>query len=166
MIRLEDTAILCVNLVGILLPCGIELQNIAGLARIAVELLPGEHDLLRSIIKSCVLQGDLLRLLQEDKFGGGGSDLIAGLIHDHAQDSVDFVSPASGVTFEDEVIVGRLDAAGNQLHRREDDLHINSGIVQRDFLRVGERDELSGVNDAAVLLADLVVVQVSSGVEL
>ena len=55
-------------MVEILILRGVELQDVAGLALIAVQLLSGEHDLLRGFIKSRVLQGDLLRLLQGDEF--------------------------------------------------------------------------------------------------
>ena len=54
-IRLNDAAVLGIYLVKILLLRGVELQNVAGLARIAAQLLSGEHDLLRGFIKSRVL---------------------------------------------------------------------------------------------------------------
>ena len=55
MVSLDDAAVLGVHLVRILLLRGVELQDVAGLARIAAQLLSGEHDLLRGFIKSRVL---------------------------------------------------------------------------------------------------------------
>ena len=51
----EDVSGYCIDLVGIRTPVRVELQNIAGFARIAAQLLSGEHDFLGSFIKSRVL---------------------------------------------------------------------------------------------------------------
>ena len=91
----EDVPGYCIDLVGIRTPVRVELQNVARLALIAAQLLSGEHDFLGSFIKSRVLSCDLLCLFQADKLRSKGNDLIAGLIHDHAQNGVNFVSPAS-----------------------------------------------------------------------
>ena len=57
-------------MVEILIRPGVELQQVAGLALIAVQLLSGEHDLLCGFIKSGILQGDFLRFGKSDKFPG------------------------------------------------------------------------------------------------
>ena len=54
-IRLDDAAILGIYLVGILFLCGVELQDVAGLALVAAQLLSGEHDFLRCLIQSGIL---------------------------------------------------------------------------------------------------------------
>ena len=54
-------------MVEILIRPGVELQQVAGLALIAVQLLSGEHDLLRQLIKLRVLQCNLLCFLQGDE---------------------------------------------------------------------------------------------------
>ena len=59
----NNAAALCVDLVEILIRPGVELQDVAGLALIAVQFLSGEHDLLRQLIQFRVLQGDLLCFL-------------------------------------------------------------------------------------------------------
>ena len=91
----EDVPGYCVDLVGIHTLVRVELQNVARLALIAAQLLSGEHDFLRCLIQPRVLLRDLLCLFQADKLRSKGNDLIAGLIHDHAQNGVNFVSPAS-----------------------------------------------------------------------
>ena len=63
MVSLHDAAVLGIHLVRILLLRGVELQDVAGLSLIAAQLLSGEHDFLRGLIKSRVLQGDLFCLL-------------------------------------------------------------------------------------------------------
>ena len=63
----NNAAALCVDLVEILICPGVELQQVAGLALIAAQLLSGEHDLLRQLIKLRVLQCDLLCFLQGDE---------------------------------------------------------------------------------------------------
>ena len=63
----NNAAALCVDLVEILIRPGVELQQVAGLALIAAQLLSGEHDLLRQFIKLRVLQRDLLCFLQGDE---------------------------------------------------------------------------------------------------
>ena len=45
----------CVDLVGIRTLVRVELQDVAGLARIAAQLLSGEHDFLRRLIQPRVL---------------------------------------------------------------------------------------------------------------
>ena len=45
----------CVDLVGIRTLVRVELQDVAGLARIAAQLLSGEHDFLRCLIQPRVL---------------------------------------------------------------------------------------------------------------
>ena len=54
-ILFEDVSGYRIHLVGILLLCGVELKDIAGLARIAAQLFPGEHDFLRCLIQPRVL---------------------------------------------------------------------------------------------------------------
>ena len=63
----DDAAALCVDLVEILVRPGVELQQVAGLALIAVQLLSCEHDLLRQLIQFGVLQCNLLCFLQGDE---------------------------------------------------------------------------------------------------
>ena len=63
----NNAAALCVDLVEILIRPGVELQQVAGLALIAVQLLSGEHDLLSQFIQFGVLQCNLLCFLQGDE---------------------------------------------------------------------------------------------------
>ena len=165
-ILFDDVPGYCVDLVGILLLRGVELQNVARLARIAAQLFPGEYDFLRCFVQPRILQGDLLCFFQADELGCRGDDLIVGLIHDAAQNGVDFVSPASGVAFKGEGIVGRLDATGNQCFLGKGDLFADARIVQRDFLRVGKKNEVVSLHDAAVLGVNLIRILLLRGVEL
>ena len=162
----EDVSGYCINLVGIRTLVRVELQNVARLARIAAQLFPGEYDFLRCFVQPRILQGDLLCFFQADELGCRGDDLIVGLIHDAAQNGVDFVSPASGVAFKGEGIVGRLDAAGNQSFLGKGDFFADPGIVQCDFLRVRQKNEVVSLDDAAVLGVHLVGILLLRGVEL
>ena len=108
----------------------------------------------------------MLCLLQADKFGGERNDLIVGLVHNYAQNGVDFVSPASRGAFKGEVIVGRFDAAGNQRFLGKGDLFADTGILQRDFLRVRQKNEVIRFNDDAVLGIQLIGILLLCGIEL
>ena len=72
----------------------------------------------------------------------------------------------NGVDLEAARGIGRLDAAGNQLLCREDHLHIDPGVVQCDFLRVRQKNEVVSLDDAAVLGVHLVRILLLRGVEL
>ena len=164
MVSLHDAAVLGVHLVGILLLRGVELQDVAGLARIAVQLLSGEHDFLRGFIKSGILQGDLLRLLQRDEVRC--HDLFRLLLQPSAQHRINAVCPLCFRIGKDEPVVRRFDAAGNQLFCREDHLHVDPGIVQCDFLRIRQKNEVVSLHDAAVLGVYFVGILLLRGVEL
>jgi len=163
-VSLHDAAVLGVHLVGILLLRGVELQDVAGLARIAVQLLSGEHDFLRGFIKSGILQGDLLRLLQRDEVRC--HDLFLLLLQHSAQHRINAVCPLCFRIGKDEPVVRRFDAAGNQLFCREDHLHVDPGIVQCDFLRIRQKNEVVSLHDAAVLGVYFVGILLLRGVEL
>ena len=51
----EDVSGYCIDLVGICTLVRVELKDIAGFARIAAQLLSGEHDFLRCLIQPRVL---------------------------------------------------------------------------------------------------------------
>ena len=164
MVSLDDATVLGVHLVGILLLCRIELQDVAGLARIAAQLLSGEHDLLRGLIKSRVLQRDLLCLLQRDEVRCHNFFLL--LLQHIAQHRINAICPLCFRIGKDEPIVRRFDAAGNQRFLGKGDFFADARIVQRDFLRVRQKDEVVSLHDAAVLGVHLIRILLLRGVEL
>ena len=169
MVCLEDAAVLGVHLVGILLLRGVELKDIAGLARIAAQLLSGEHDLLCGFIKSRVFQGDLLCFFQRDEicsvdFRCGGLFLL--FLQNDAQHRINAVCPLCFCIGKDEPVVRRFDAAAHKGFLGKADFILASGIIQSDFLRFGKSDKFPGVNNAAALCVDLVEILIRPGVEL
>ena len=164
MVSLHDAAVLGIHLVGILLLRGVELQDVAGLARIAAQLLSGEHDFLCSFIKSGILQGDLLRLLQRDEVRC--HDLFLLLLQHSAQHRINAVCPLCFRIGKDEPVVRRFDAAAHKGFLGKADFILASGIIQSDFLRFGKSDKFPGINNAAALCVDLVEILIRPGVEL
>jgi len=87
---INNAAALCVDLVEILIRPGVELQDVAGLALIAVQFRSCEHDLLRQLIQPRVLQGNLLCFLQGnelryvDRINAGGLLEFKKLVQRHA----------------------------------------------------------------------------------
>ena len=148
----------------ILVRSGIELQEVAGLALIAVQFLSGEHDLLRGFIQSRVLQGDLFRLLQRDEVRC--HDLFLLLLQHIAQHRINAVCPLCFCIGKDEPVVRRFDAAAHKGFLGKADFILASGIIQSDFLRFGKSDKFPGVNNAAALCVDLVEILIRPGVEL
>ena len=119
---------------------------------------------MRGFIKSGILQGDLLRLLQRDEVRC--HDLFLLLLQHSAQHRINAVCPLCFRIGKDKPIVRRFDAASNQLFCHEDHLHIDPGIVQCDFLRVRQKNEVVSLEDAAVLGVHLVRILLLRGVEL
>ena len=119
---------------------------------------------MRGIIKSRVLQGDLLCLLQRDEVRC--HDLFLLLLQHSAQHRINAVCPLCFRIGKDEPIVRRFDAAGNQRFLGKGDLFTDTGILQRDFLRVRQKNEVVSLHDAAVLGVHLVRILLLRGVEL
>jgi len=163
-VSLDDAAVLGVHLVGILLLCRIELQNVARLARIAAQLFPGEYDFLRCFVQPRILQGDLLRLLQRDEVRCHNLFLL--LLQHDTQHRINAICPLRFCIGKDESIVRRFDAAGNQCFLGKGDFFADPGIVQCDFLRVRQKNEVVSLDDATVLGVHLVGILLLRGVEL
>ena len=119
---------------------------------------------MRGIIKSRVLQGDLLCLLQRDEVRC--HDLFLLLLQHSAQHRINAVCPLCFRIGKNEPVVRRFDAAGNQRFLGKGDLFADPGIVQRNFLRVRQKNEVVSLHDAAVLGVYLVGILLLRGVEL
>ena len=115
-------------------------------------------------IKSGILQGDLLRLLQRDEVRC--HDLFLLLLQHSAQHRINAVCPLCFCIGKDEPVVRRFDAAAHKGFLGKADFILASGIIQGDFFRFGKRDILPGVNNAAALCVDLVEILICPGVEL
>ena len=115
-------------------------------------------------IKSGILQGDLLRLLQRDEVRC--HDLFLLLLQYSAQHRINAVCPLCFRIGKDEPVVRRFDAAGNQRFLGKGDFFADPGIVQCDFLRVRQKNEVVSLDDAAVLGVHLVGILLLRGVEL
>ena len=115
-------------------------------------------------IKSGILQGDLLRILQRDEVRC--HDLFLLLLQHSAQHRINAVCPLCFRIGKDKPIVRRFDAAGNQCFLGKGDLFAYPGIVQCDFLRVRQKNEVVSLDDAAVLGIHLVRILLLRGVEL
>ena len=74
------------------------------------------------------------------------TEVLAGFLRHDARHRINTVCPLCFCIVKDKPIVRRFDAAGNQLLCREDHLHIDPGIVQRDFLRVRLKNEAIRLN--------------------
>ena len=148
----------------ILIFTGVELQNVAGSALVAVKLGFGENNFLCGVVKLGVLQSDFLCFLQGNEIRS--ADIINMLSHHGAAYRIDSVCPLRIVVCKDKQIIRCFNTAVYQFLLQKSNLVAAFGIINGNPFCIGKQNISSAIDNVARLCVNLIVILIFTGVKL